>query len=170
MTTTDPTAIEMRTDPTRQRISGRAIHGNTPFDVPYMSEIAPNLWTGGCTSGLVLPPTIAHLVSLYPWERYVNGHQMISQTYVRLFDSADGTDWPTVEALASWVNVCRSSGPVLVHCQAGLNRSGLVAGLALVLDGMAPAAAIGLLRAKRSRAVLCNPTFERWLLDRKATP
>lgn len=166
MSLADPTAIPIQFDPREQRMQGRAVHGNTPFDVPFISEIAPNLWTGGCTDGLILPDHFAHVVSLYPWESYQARHQLISSLGVRLYDSADGTDWEAVESLARWVNVCRRSGPVLVHCQAGLNRSGLVAGLALVLDGMEPADAIGLLRERRSAAVLCNPTFERWLRSR----
>lgn len=55
---------------------------------------------------------------------------------------------------------------VNVHnCQAGLNRSGLLTGLALVLDGMAPVDAIALLRRQRSPMVLCNDVFENWLLN-----
>ena len=54
-------------------------------------------------------------------------------------------------------------GATAHNCQAGLNRSGLVAGLALIRSGMTPAVAINLLRSKRSPAVLCNPTFERFL-------
>jgi protein-tyrosine phosphatase len=54
-------------------------------------------------------------------------------------------------------------GATAHNCQAGLNRSGLVAALALIRSGMTPAEAITLLRSKRSPAVLCNPTFERFL-------
>jgi len=61
------------------------------------------------------------------------------------------------------VNACREDGPTLVHCQAGLNRSSLVAARALVLGGMTADDAIALIREKRSPACLCNPAFERWL-------
>ncbi len=53
-----------------------------------------------------------------------------------------------------------------MHCQAGINRSGLVTALALVEEGMKAVDAIALLRAKRSPAVLCNRAFEQWLLTR----
>jgi protein-tyrosine phosphatase len=56
------------------------------------------------------------------------------------------------------------AGKVLCHCQAGLNRSSLISGLALILDGYEPEEAIRLLRTSRSPAVLCNGSFERWLL------
>lgn len=58
-----------------------------------------------------------------------------------------------------------TNGAISHNCQAGFNRSGLIAGLALVLDGMAPVDAIALMRAQRSPLVLCNPVFENWLLS-----
>lgn len=155
----DPTRIEIQFDPLVQRMNGVAYHGNTPFDVPYVSQITDDLWTGGCTDGLVLPPEIAHVVSLYPWERYTIHHETRSELYVRLYDS-EGQTLDSIDRIAAWVNECRADGPTLVHCQAGLNRSGLVAGRALVLGGMSGADAIALLREKRSPAVLCNKAFE----------
>ena len=159
----DPTAIPIRFDPREQRMSGIAIHGNTPFSVPFISQITDDLWTGGCTTGLHLPGEIVHLVSLYPWERYREHGELRSSLYVKMYDS-DGQAFEQVAHIARWVNVCRADGPTLVHCQAGLNRSGLVAATALILDGMAPDLAIRLLREKRSDAVLCNRHFENWLL------
>jgi len=64
------------------------------------------------------------------------------------------------------VNEYKKHGVTLVHCQAGINRSGLVTALALVEEGMKAVDAIALLRAKRSPAVLCNRAFEQWLLTR----
>lgn len=145
-------------------MSGIAVHGNTPFDVPYVSQITDTLWTGGCMDGLVLPPEIEHVVSLYPWEGYRLTRQLQTNLQVRMYDSTDGPDPEQVEMIARWVNVCRKSGPVLVHCQAGLNRSNMVAATALILGGMPPKMAVALLRKKRSPAVLCNPTFEAFVL------
>lgn len=162
--TGDPTAIALDCDPLQQRMRGVAVHGGTPFDVPYISEVTDNLWQGGCATGLVLPAHIEHVVSLYPWERYTVRHELDSMLSVRLYDSLDVAGRDDLVALARWVNRCRRLGPTLVHCQAGLNRSGLVAGLALVLDGRDPSEAIALLRESRSPAVLCNPAFEAWLL------
>jgi protein-tyrosine phosphatase len=50
-------------------------------------------------------------------------------------------------------------GKTLVHCQAGLNRSGLVAAVALMKLGRTADEAIKLLRDSRSPMVLCNDTF-----------
>jgi protein-tyrosine phosphatase len=158
----DPTGIKIDFDPTVQRMRGVARHGNTPFDVPFISEIASNLWQGGCQDGLMLPKFIRHVVSLYPWEQYKVQHELESNLWVRMYDSEDQM-FGQVELLARWVNQCRETGPVLVHCQAGLNRSSLVAAKALILSGKSPEEAIGLLREKRSPACLCNPVFEKWL-------
>lgn len=160
----DPTAIPIQFDPQEQRMRGTAYHGDTPFDVPYISKVTDDLWQGGCTDGLVLPSRVDHVISLYPWESYTVRHELKSLTQVRLYDDLDGPDREQMVALARWINVCRRSGVTLVHCQAGLNRSGLLAGLSLVLTGATPQEAIDLLRASRSPAVLCNPVFEGWLL------
>lgn len=163
----DPTAIDIRFDPRHQRMSGVAVHGNARFDVPYISEVvgAENLWQGGCTNLLRLPGHIEHLISLYPWEQYDVEHDLDSRLEVRMYDSIDhGPDLDQVVQIATWVNQCRAQGPTLIHCQAGLNRSGLVAAVALILGGCTPEEAIEMLRASRSPAVLCNPAFERMVL------
>lgn len=170
----DPTRIDIwtpekaaSTDPRLHRMEGVAYHGNTPFSVPFISEIADNLWQGGCADGLVLPAEIVHVVSLYPWEEYRPSVELRSVLSVRMYDSEDQA-FHQVDAIASWVNVCRADGPTLVHCQAGLNRSSLVAARALILEGMTAAAAVALIREKRSPACLCNKAFESWLIGAAA--
>ena len=162
MQSEDPTKIDIEFDPTIQRMVGTARHGMTPFDVPFISEIAPNLWQGGCQNGLVLPDFIEHVVSLYPWEAYTL--QKMPKTYleVQMYDSLEQS-YEQVEELAQWVNRRREEGPVLVHCQAGLNRSSLIAARSLMLGGMSADDAISTLRSKRSPACLCNPAFEEYL-------
>lgn len=167
MTDYDPTAFPIAFDPTIQRMSGTAIHGNTPFDVPFISEIVPGFYQGGCENGLVLPPHIEHVVSLYRWERYTRNHEVKTFHEVTMYDSNEGPIHDNIVELATLVNKSRADGDTLVHCQAGLNRSGLVAGAALVLEGLTPEDAIATLRASRSPAVLCNRTFEQWLLNFK---
>lgn len=156
----DPTKIAIDLDPTSRRMRGVAVHGNTPFDVPYISEIIPGLWQGGCQHGLILPEEITNVVSLYPWEKYRIYHDMDSEVYVRAYDSAGGLDLNQARELATWVNNRHATGQVLVHCQAGLNRSSFVMALALQQRGMSMDEAIALLREKRSPAVLCNQSFE----------
>lgn len=159
----DPTRIDIYSDPTRQHMSGTTVHGNIYFDVPFISQITDDLWMGGCENNLVLPEHIDHLVSLYPWESYDVLHNLSSTMTVRMYDAARKPNVEQVKAIASWVNMNRRTGPVLVHCQAGLNRSGLITAAALILDGMTATDAIALLREQRSPAVLCNKTFEKFL-------
>lgn len=144
-------------------MSGVAVHGNKHFDTALVSVITSDLWMGGCTDGLVLPREVTDVVSLYPWERYTVRHELRSFLEVRMYDAAAIPNRDEVDRLADWVNARRSDGVVLVHCQAGLNRSGLVTAVALVRSGMSGADAIGLLRANRCDAVLCNPTFHEFV-------
>lgn len=164
MDSVDPTRIDIAFDPTEQRMHGVAYHGNTPFDVSFITEIAPNLWQGGCEDGLILPSFISHLVSLYKWESYTVNHELKSSLTVTMYDSTDQA-MDQVEELAQHVAQARLTGPVLVHCQAGLNRSSLVAARALMLDGVSADEAIELIRSKRSPACLCNEAFEAYLRD-----
>lgn len=160
---TDPTRIDINVDPRERRMRGTAIHGNTPFDVPFLSHIEDNLFTGGCTDGLILPDVIQHVVSLYPWEEYRVYHELRSMTSVRLYDAEP--EGAITQGLAKWAAACVDDAPTLIHCQAGLNRSGLLAALVLMERGRSADEAIALLREKRSPAVLCNPMFEQFLRD-----
>ena len=73
-----------------------------------------------------------------------------------------------VEELFDIVRVAHSDWKkgkkVLIRCQAGWNRSGLVMALVLIREGMEAQKAINLIRAKRSPHALCNSTFATWLL------
>lgn len=62
----------------------------------------------------------------------------------------------------------RGGSRVLIRCQAGVNRSGLVTALVLMCEGYGAADAIALLRERRGSVVLCNEHFEAWLLTRGA--
>ena len=54
---------------------------------------------------------------------------------------------------------------VLIRCQAGINRSSLVAALLLIRDGYSARRAIDQLRRTRGGAVLANQHFNDWLLQ-----
>ena len=169
----DPTWTDIDVDPRTHRFRGVATHGNTPFDMPFITHVMDNLWQGGCEDGMVLPEEIKHVVSLYKWERYEVNHVLSSYEEITAYDSADegslgGMSEEQVLDLAAMVNRRRADAPTLVHCQAGLNRSGLIAATALLLNGdvLTGADAVALLRQQRSPAVLCNPLFESWLVGR----
>ncbi|MGE5522598.1 MAG: dual specificity protein phosphatase family protein [Rhodospirillaceae bacterium] len=147
-------------------IEGFARMGGKQFSVPLFSQITDNLWTGGCPVG-ASPDEFQFVISLYPWEPYAVPEHT-THLVARLYDSHDIPDERQLNAIADYVNAVSRIGPTLVHCQAGLNRSALVAGLALIRSGMHPDDAIRLLREKRCDAVLCNEHFERWLRGRAA--
>lgn len=134
------------------------------IDIPVLTEVVPGLWVGGAPEPRV-PDGIDFVVNLYaPWARYdANGAE------VRDVPNVDDDDIDPELAklfldIAREVNSRLSLGQtVLVHCQAGLNRSATAVALALMLRGMEASDAIGLLREKRHRLVLCNPHFEQWL-------
>ena len=104
------------------------------------------------------------MISLYPWEKYEIEREDVERIEIAMYDSLDQA-FEQVDSLARLVNKYRDDGKsVLVHCQAGLNRSSLVATRALMLDlNMSADDAIKLVREKRSEACLCNPSFEEYL-------
>lgn len=133
------------------------------FNAPLFSHIEGNLWVGGCKDGVRLPDDFEFVVSLYQWEKYALPENAV-RFEVEMYDSAF-VDEANVAAMADTVNACLSKGKTLVHCQAGLNRSNLVAAYALMQRGSTAREAIDLLRSKRSPMILCNQQFEQWLLE-----
>lgn len=132
------------------------------FKVPLISEVLPGLWQGGCRNGVVLPDDFQLVIALYQRERYTVGPKTLVYN-VTAYDSEDVPDVRDAVHLAHWA--WTNGLKVLIHCQAGLNRSGLTTAQVLMRDGYSAAAAIALLREKRCDMVLCNDAFERWLLD-----
>lgn len=134
--------------------------GTGYFSAPLISHVRDNLWQGGCIDGVRLDDDFRYVVSLYPWERYLLGPET-TRTEIEMYDAGE---LPALECLNEAIDAVifgMKRGKTLVHCQAGLNRSGLVAALAMVNAwGMSGAEAIDLLRESRSPMVLCNEAFE----------
>jgi hypothetical protein len=146
------------------RMKGRAIHGGY-FDVPLISCVgncrtSGQLWQGGCIDGLELPDDFDFVLSLYPWEQYNIGPNT-ERVEVRMYDSLE-QGFEQVEELADEVvKRLRGRQKVLVHCQAGLNRSGLLAATILKKLGYTGDEDVEKLRLTRGTdQVLCNSTFE----------
>jgi len=137
------------------------------FSVPLISHVEGNLWQGGCSDRKPLPEDFEFVVSLYPWEKYQLG-PTTHRDEIEMYDAGKMPDIHQLHQIARKVNEYRAKGKTLVHCQAGLNRSGLVAGFALILGGMRPQDVVSFLRKQRCDMVLCNETFENWLLNYKA--
>ena len=142
---------------------------------PLYSEVAPNLFMGG-TDDLA---TIDQAQEL----KYFNGTNEFD-CVVTLYAWAAPANWgveerrfgfpdaniideylPTIVELAQWAHSKWAAGKkVNIRCQAGLNRSGLVTALTLMISGMSADQAIDTLREKRSTYALCNGEYEHWLL------
>lgn len=158
---------DLQADFSTHRIEGYSNHGHMKIDCPLITPVDDNLWQGGCIDGVSLGGHFKHVISLYPWERYTWKGMLDSFTEVKLYDSNNMPDLEQLDRLANWINVCRRHGRTLVHCQAGLNRSALLTALAIAKDEPETPMAdiVTRLREKRSPVVLCNQTFERYLLD-----
>lgn len=133
--------------------------------VPLISHIDGDLWMGGCLPYVRLPDNLAWVLSLYDGAAYQVGSRTRVLSIPGFHDAPLIANPAKVHRLAELVLEMLTVGRTLVHCQAGLNRSGLVTALVLVKQGWAPADAIALLRERRSPLVLCNTVFERWILD-----
>lgn len=153
-----------------------------PDQTPYLpaelwSEIKPGLWVGGTGASdeifsrrpIDAEPEITKshfdtVVTMYAWARPVDW--FVKEIRFGIYDH-DMSDFE-VRALHDLVRIAhsdwRAGDRVLIRCQAGINRSSLVAALVLIRDGMTAHAAIELLRQKRAGGVLRNSFFEEWLL------
>lgn len=161
---------KLQTDIASHPIEGFT-HTNKWVSIPlithaYTHESGGELWQGGCVDGVVLPDDFNFVVSLYPWEKYALG-PMTNRIEVEAYDSPLQDPEVFEVAALSVAEGVKIGQKVLVHCQAGLNRSGVTATLALERLGFSTEDAIALLREKRSELVLSNVSFETWLTNRK---
>lgn len=140
-----------------------------PFADDKWNEIVPNLWMGGMLYGPTAEPCKP---SQEDFDVCVSmagrGHPTLQLPDTKFFHSfliPDGVlhaEEKTFvhEAVVRVINHMHRGNKVLVRCQAGYNRSGLVVALALIdMDYGDPDDIIALIREKRSKWALCNPRF-----------
>ena len=139
------------------------------------SMIAPNLFQGGTDDLDVIHLPLTNnrkrtdlpfdaIVTMYAWARPADwdvqefryGVPDASISDIDLARLRDAVEF----GYARW----KSGDRVLIRCQAGLNRSGLVIALLLIKDGMSPERAIALIREGRGEDALFNTSFSTWLL------
>ena len=138
------------------------------------NEILPGLWQGGTADDAVIGC------------RVPDGHYGFASEFdvvVTLYADAQPAPWGVEEfrfgfpdanlrplfierilamaqlAFSRW----QAGHEVLICSQAGVNRSGLVMSLVLMLSGRTADEAITLIRERRSAFALCNNAFEQWL-------
>lgn len=174
--TADPDNLPELVDPEKQRIhfSGMSMHGWLSLDVPYIScitddsfgSVGRRIWQGGVEDGLVLPGHFQHVVRLHS-QSYIIKHRVQTNLQVRMQDSVEQA-LDIVETLADYVVSLFKSpgeGDILIHCQVGLNRSGVVMGRVLQKLGWEAGDILRHLREVRDPEVLFNPAFEGWLIS-----
>ena len=139
------------------------------------NEILPNLFMGGTSDDATIniPQELNHfkgerdfdcIVTLYAWASPANWG--VEERRFGFPDADIIEEYlPTIIELAQWAHAKWSSGKrVNIRCQAGLNRSGLITALVLMISGLSADEAIDTLREKRSTYALCNGEYEHWLL------
>ena len=109
-------------------------------------------------------PRFNAILNLYPWGKY-RVPDGVTYQEVEMYDGHGEPDKDQIDGLALSVAMAVKVGQrVLVHCQAGLNRSSLVIVRALMLGwDMTADQAIDLVRGSRSPMCLCNDNFEQFL-------
>jgi len=139
------------------------------------NEILPGLFMGGTADdGTVnYPAPLAELddespfdavVTLYSWAHPM-GWGVEELRYGFADAQVEYFDVDRLLATARWAHGQWVSGArVLVRCQAGLNRSGLVTALTLMMAGYEPVEAITLIRQQRAEVALFNNDFVDWLI------
>ena len=141
-------------------------------------EIVPGLWQGGTDDERTIyrgskrlpalndPRIFDSAVSLCAYSLPM-GWFVKELRYAFPDGPVDAKVYSEVEAVADWIfKEWKSGRRVLVRCQAGINRSSLVAVLVLLRDGWTVDDAIAQVRAKRNQYALSNKHFEKYLLKR----
>lgn len=154
----------------------RPDYGQGVLGGPLWSEILPGLWQGGTadddaksftkTARLPIKKGVFDtVVTLYAWANPVDW--FVREIRYGVWDG-NGKDFTPEDifdivkmAHADW----KKGKKVLIRCQAGWNRSGLITALVLIRDGMDAEDAIELIREKRSEYALCNRDFVRFLVN-----
>ena len=139
------------------------------------SMIAPNLFQGGTDDLDVIhlaqtnnrPRTdlpFDAIVTMYAWARPADWKVQEFRYGVPDASISDIDLDRLRQAVEFGYDRWKQGDRVLVRCQAGLNRSGLVLALILIKDGLKPAEAIARIRDNRGEDALFNRDFYNWLM------
>lgn len=125
------------------------------------SEIVPGLWQGGDARSPI--DEFDHVVSLCPWGNEVTPGPA-GQTEWFIADGPVPHPESRIWELAREISDRLDRGEtVLVRCQMGINRSGLIVAATLLLRGWTVEEAFARIRARRDPLALSNPEFVGWL-------
>ena len=140
------------------------------------SMIAPNLFQGGTDvlDVIHLAQTNSRprvdlpfdaIVTMYAWARPADWNIQEFRYGVPDASISDIDLSRLRQAVEFGYDRWKAGDRVLVRCQAGLNRSGLVLALILIKDGLTPQEAINRIRENRGSDALFNADFHDWLLQ-----
>lgn len=140
---------------------------------PLWSEVVTGLWQGGTDDldthkQLKVPMiTTEHFDTVITMYAYANPVDWFVKEFRYGVWDSDINKMDT-EELLDIVRIAHSDWKkgkrVLVRCQAGWNRSGLITALVLIRDGIDAQEAISLIRKNRSEQALGNRSFEQFLV------
>ena len=140
------------------------------------SMILPNLFQGGTDDlDVIHLPQLRNvqrndlpfdaIVTMYAWARPADWHVQEFRYGVHDASISDIELNRLRQAVEFGYERWKSGDRVLIRCQAGLNRSGLVTALILIRAGLAANKAIALIRKQRGEDALFNEEFCEWLLE-----
>jgi hypothetical protein len=143
------------------------------------SEIAPNLFMGGTADEDVIHQAVAYnkartdlpfdaIITMYAWANPADWR--VQEFRYGIYDSAIADiDLDRLkQAVEFGYNRWLSGDRVLVRCQAGLNRSGLVTALIMMSTGLDAETAIEQIRKNRAEIALFNNSYVEWLMSEGA--
>jgi protein-tyrosine phosphatase len=140
------------------------------------SMIAPNLFQGGTDDLDVIHLAQTNsrprvdlpfdaIVTMYAWARPADWNIQEFRYGVPDASISDIDLNRLRQAVEFGYDRWKAGDRVLIRCQAGLNRSGLVLALILIKDGLTPQEAISRIRKNRGSDALFNADFHDWLLQ-----
>ena len=170
---------------TPERIGNKAPDWGIHYGIRELwTEVAPGLFVGGtadddhmgiareCSTlgrGLSIgdaeigPEDFDAVVTMYAWARPVDWG--VEELRWGIMDGHQDLPIEEMQETVAWAHRRWKKGKrVLIRCQAGLNRSSLIAALVLVRDGMTPHDAILKIRRTRSEQALFNTAFTRFIV------
>ena len=143
------------------------------------SEIAPNLFMGGTADEDVIHQAAPYnktrtdlpfdaIITMYAWANPADWR--VQEFRYGIYDSAiSEIDLDRLkQAVEFGYNRWLSCDRVLVRCQAGLNRSGLVTALIMKSTGIDAETAIEQIRKNRAEIALFNNNYVEWLMSEGA--
>jgi hypothetical protein len=147
--------------------------------ISLYSEIAPNLFMGGTADEDVIHQAVAYnkartdlpfdaIITMYAWANPADWR--VQEFRYGIYDSAIADiDLDRLkQAVEFGYNRWLSGDRVLVRCQAGLNRSGLVIALIMMSTGLDAETAIEQIRKNRADIALFNNNYVEWLMSEGA--